>query len=159
MSPRKAAPGGRRAQLLEALSEAARAHSTATVLFHASMAEEFGLSPTDTKALDLLERSGPMTAGELVERTGLASPSVTALIDRLESKGLARRVRDTTDRRRVIVELVPEGIRSLAQKFERLKDETEELWAPYSVEQLELIHDFLRRAAEFVGRRTSRGRG
>jgi DNA-binding transcriptional ArsR family regulator len=84
---RKAVSGSRRTQLIAALSEAARAHSTATVLFHTAMAEQFGLSPTESKTMDLLERFGPLTAGELVERTGLASPSVTALIDRLESKG------------------------------------------------------------------------
>ena len=156
MSARKAASGGRRAQLMEALSQAARAHSTATILFHAAMADRFGLSPTDSKALDLLERFGAMTAGDLVERTGLASPSVTALIDRLEGRGFVRRVRDVQDRRRVIVELMPERIQGLAQQFEDLKSSTEELWAPYSIEQLELIHDFLKRATDFVDRRTGK---
>ena len=98
MTSRKAAAGGRRAQVLDALNTAVRAHSTATVLFHSAMAEQFGLSATESKAMDLLDRLGPLSAGDLVEHTGLASPSVTALIDRLESKGFVRRVRDAQDR-------------------------------------------------------------
>ena len=153
MTTRRAGPANRRAQVIAALNEAARAHSTATVLFHAAMAEQFGLSATDSKAMDLLERFGPLSAGELVEHTGLASPSVTALIDRLESKGFVRRVRDGQDRRRVMVELVPERIQGIVEKFGDLRTEVEELWAPYTIEQLEVILDFLRRGADFVSAR------
>jgi DNA-binding MarR family transcriptional regulator len=142
--------------VVEELNEASRAHSTATVLFHAAMAEQFGLSSTDSKAMDVVARFGPLTAGELVERTGLASPSVTALIDRLEAKGLVRRVRDTEDRRRVIVELVPEGIAPMARRFDDLKTDVQELWAPYTLHELEVILDFLKRSAEFVASRTTR---
>lgn len=149
-------PSPRRAQVIEALNDAARAHSGATVLFHAAIAEQFGLSPTDSKTLDLLERHGPMTAGELVERTGLASPSVTALIDRLEAKGVARRVRDDQDRRRVIVELVPAGVFGIVRQFGELKTAVAELWAPYTIEQLEVILDFLQRSTAFVTARATR---
>jgi len=154
VTSRKAASGGRRAQVLASLNDAVRAHSTATVLFHSFMGEQFGLSATDSKALDLLDRFGPLSAGDLVERTGLASPSVTALIDRLESKGFVRRVRDAQDRRRVMVELVREGTRGLEQKFGNLKAEADELWAPYTIEQLEVILDFLQRSIDFVASRT-----
>ena len=47
---------GRRAELLEELALAGRAMSAATVMFHATVAERQGLSATEEKALDLLER-------------------------------------------------------------------------------------------------------
>ena len=155
MAGRKA--GGRRAELIAAVRQAARAHSTAAVLFHAAVAEQFGLTPTDAKTVELLDRFGPLTAGELVERTGLASPSVTALIDRLEARGFVRRVRDEGDRRRVIVELVPEGARGITERFGHFKASVDELWEPYTVEQLEVILDFLRRSADLMSRRTAAG--
>lgn len=155
MSARKVKPRGRRVDLIAALKEAVRGHSTAVVLFHAAMAEQFGLGPTDSKTLDLLERFGPQTAGQLVERTGLASPSVTALIDRLESRGFVRRLRDEQDRRRVIVELVPEGFRGIAEKFGHFKTSVDELWAPYTIQQLDVVLDFLERSTELVNRRTA----
>jgi hypothetical protein len=41
-------------------------------MFHSAVATRLGLGATDEKILDLLEREGPLTAGQLVERTRLA---------------------------------------------------------------------------------------
>lgn len=70
-----------RDELVGAIGEAGSENSTATVLFHAAIAERLGLGPSDHKALDILARHGPLTAGEIGEHTGLASASVTSLID------------------------------------------------------------------------------
>src|SRR2546429_5265746 len=64
MSTAAVKPPTTRAELLAALNEAARRQSTATVLFHAAVAERLGLSATDHKYADLIARQGPMTAGE-----------------------------------------------------------------------------------------------
>jgi DNA-binding MarR family transcriptional regulator len=65
-----------------------------------------GIHPTDADALRLLDAaSARPTMTELGAELGLSSASVTALVDRLEHGGLARRVRDDADRRRVHVEL------------------------------------------------------
>src|SRR5580692_9536056 len=95
-----------RSQLIAALSDAGRESSTATVLLHTAITDRIGLSASDTKTLDVLLRQGPCTAGELARHTGLTTPSVTSLIDRLEAKRLVRRVADAADRRRVIVKPV-----------------------------------------------------
>ena len=87
------------------LLAACRAYSTAAVVLHQRIAERLGLSAADVKALDVLQRRGPLTAGELARETALATASVTSLIDRLERKHLVRRVPDPTDRRKVRVEL------------------------------------------------------
>ena len=55
-------PLDRRAELLERLALAGRASSAATVMFHTAVAARQGLSASEEKALDLLERSGPLTA-------------------------------------------------------------------------------------------------
>src|SRR4029453_5253182 len=95
-------PRGRmsRRALLDALTEAGRAHSDATVLFHAAVADELGLNPTDHKVMSILERRGPLSAGQIPQRTGLATASVTALLDRLETRGVVRRRSDPAARRR-----------------------------------------------------------
>lgn len=140
----------RREKLIQQLQEASRVHSTAAVLFHAAVAAQFGLGPTDIKALELLDRLGPLTPGRLVAEIGLGSSSVTSLLDRLESRGFAHRARDPEDRRQVIVELDPERTRRIFGHFGNLKASAEELWAPYSTEQLEVILDFLRRSAALL---------
>jgi DNA-binding MarR family transcriptional regulator len=143
-----ASPRGRRAELLRELEAAGRAQSAATVMFHSVLAAKRGLSATEEKALDLLDRFGPLTAGELARRAGLAPASVTGLVDRLERKGFARRVPHPRDGRSVLVEVDHERVMaSLGPLFADWFRSLDELWAGYSDEQLELILHFLNEAA------------
>lgn len=102
--PRKSAA---RQALIEQVSQAGRAWSTVAIMFHAKVSELQGLNPTDVKALDLVARYGPLTAGELAQRSGLSKASVTGLVDRLVNKGFARRTGDPDDGRRVVIEFAP----------------------------------------------------
>jgi DNA-binding MarR family transcriptional regulator len=139
---------GRRAELLEELAQAGRAMSAATVMFHTTVAGLQGLSATEEKALDLLERFGPMTAGELAKRSGLAPASVTGLVNRLERKGLARRVAHPSDRRSVLVEIDAGRVYAgMAPLFADWVRSLEELYEGYTDEQLELILHFLTEVA------------
>jgi DNA-binding MarR family transcriptional regulator len=137
-----------RRRILEELARVGREHSDATVLFHASIAERLGLHPTDYKALGMLERLGPMAAGDLARHSGLATASVTNLIDRLESKGFVRRVRDEEDRRRVLVQPVRDRITARRGLFSSTIESLRRLYARYSDRDLVVIADFLRRNAE-----------
>lgn len=127
---------------------AGRMLSTAAVMFHAALAEKQGLGATETKALDLLVRLGPMTAGELGQHAGLAPASITGLVDRLEKKGFARRARDEADGRRVLVHAVPEQLMRFAPLFAGFMRSMDELYAKFTVEELETILAFVREAAE-----------
>ncbi|MGW1926372.1 MarR family transcriptional regulator [Streptomyces massasporeus] len=66
-----------------------------------------GMHPTDVRALicllDAERASTDATAGWLGERLGLNSAGTTAVVDRLERLGHVARVRDTRDRRRVLL--------------------------------------------------------
>jgi DNA-binding MarR family transcriptional regulator len=88
----------------------------------ASLTERVGLGATETKTLFILSSQGALTAGEIAQFTGLTTSSVTSLIDRLESKGFVKRVRDTHDRRRVIVERNEERLSDLDQVFHSLQE-------------------------------------
>jgi DNA-binding MarR family transcriptional regulator len=138
---------GEREKLLAAIVAAGRENSTATVLFHSAINEKMGLGVTDGKALDVLVRVGPMAAGELADYTGLASASVTSLIDRLEERGFVRRVRDPHDRRRVIVEPILEREEEFAAHFGSFVAAAMALLDDYSTEELAVILDFLTKSA------------
>ncbi|MEV0194918.1 MarR family transcriptional regulator [Nonomuraea sp. NPDC050691] len=137
-----------RKELLAALAEAGREHSNAAVMFHSTVSARMGLGMTEEKTLDLLQRLGPLTAGQISEHSGLTPASVSGLIDRLERKGLARRVRDTVDRRKVIVEIDHAGVAGFGDLFEGLVRGLSGLYEDYTDEQLALILDFLTRSAE-----------
>ena len=140
-------PRGRK-QLLEELALAGRAMSAATVMFHTTVAARQRLSATEEKALDLLERFGPLTAGELSKRSGLAPASVTGLINRLERKGFARRIAHPSDRRSILVEVDAERVyAAMAPLFTDWVGSLQELYTGYTDEQLELILHFLTEVA------------
>jgi DNA-binding MarR family transcriptional regulator len=147
----------RRAELLEQLEMAGRASSVATVMFHTAVAARQGLSASEEKALDLLERSGPLTAGELARQSGLAPASVTGLINRLEHKGFARRIQNPSDRRSILVEVDVERMYArVAPLFADWARSLQELYAGYSDEQLEVILHFLTEAARRQQEATAR---
>lgn len=133
--------------------------STAVVLFHQAVAERVGLSVTDVKCLDLLDRMGPLTAGQLAELVGLTGGAITAMIDRLEAGGFVQRERDPTDRRRVFIKAAQDQQHShaLACLYEPLQQAMrEELAERYSPEVLAMIEDFLRRTIHILRQQTQK---
>jgi DNA-binding MarR family transcriptional regulator len=142
-----------RAELLGDIGRAGREHGDATVLFHSALADSLGLHPTDYKALGVLERLGPLSAGELGGRTGLAPASVTNLIDRLAAKGFLRREPDPIDRRRVLLHADTAGLTD-NEFFASWQRAATQLWERYSDSELAVILDFLADTAERLRGRT-----
>ena len=58
---------------------------------------------------------GPRRITELAELEGLAQPTVTLLVGRLEERGWVTRNRDPDDRRAVLVSHTPSGLSALEQ--------------------------------------------
>jgi DNA-binding MarR family transcriptional regulator len=90
--------------------------------------------------------SGPTTAGRLADYAGLTTGAMTAVIDRLERAGFARRLRDDEDRRRVRVEALPKSFKHVAGLYRRLADSTARLHEEYDDRQLALVVEYLTRA-------------
>jgi DNA-binding MarR family transcriptional regulator len=146
-SPKDEAKASREA-LVAAVVQASRLSSTIAVFFHTAMAAQVGLGATEEKTLFLLQGLGPLTAGEIAQHTGLTTASVTSLLDRLERKGFVRRVRDTQDRRRIIVVPDPARLAEFDRLFGSWQETFVDLLAGYGDEQLIAIADFLLRAAQ-----------
>ncbi|WP_181772022.1 MarR family transcriptional regulator [Amycolatopsis pittospori] len=120
-----------------------REGSTLTVLRHARIAERMGLSATDHKALELIGQArGPLTAGRIAELTGLSTGAVTGVMDRLEKAGLARRVRDTVDRRKVLIEVVPGAMDRHAPLFESAYTSMKNLLEQFSPDERKVLERF-----------------
>ena len=130
------------------LATALNAHSEAVVLFHSSVAQSMGLDPTAYKTLFLLNRLGPLSAGEIARETGLATASVTDLIDRLVAKGYVSRGPHPTDRRRIVVALIEQAVTGARSGFGVPNPSLAGLCAHYDAGQLALIADFLTRNAQ-----------
>ena len=136
-----------RQQLLGQLFLEFRQMSAGAVMFHQAIAERLGLHVTDHKCADIIERTGPMTPGKLAQLTGLTTGAITGVIDRLEKRGLARRIADPRDRRRVIIELVKsERLQcEVADLFKGIAESSRLMLEDYTDDQLELLLGFVRR--------------
>lgn len=119
-------------------------------IFGQSVAIRLGLSESDIEALEMLIDAGAETAGRLADRMGLSTGAVTRLIDRLEQAGYVRRVADPADRRRVVVEVVPERLADVKPLLERVGRASESEISRYTDAQLELIGDFLSKMADLT---------
>jgi DNA-binding MarR family transcriptional regulator len=131
-----------------------RASQSAVDQMDDAACKALGINRTDGRCLDVLDREGPVPAGRLAEASGLTTAAVTSVIDRLERAGYARRTTDPNDRRRVVVEMTP-----LA------RERAEVIWGPlgdfgkelrrYSIEQLEVVTEFAKRARELNEKRAA----
>ena len=121
-----------------------------------AVADALGLNRTDMRCTDVLEREGAVTAGRLAKATGLTTGAITSVIDRLERAGYARRVREETDRRRVLVELTPEVLGRGRDFYAEHQKLSERLYRGSSVEELELLLQFVRAGRELNEREAAR---
>jgi DNA-binding MarR family transcriptional regulator len=145
-----------RAEIEQAGIEAIRGWQTDQDMFDEAAAAYLGINRTDSRCVDLLDRGGRMTAGQLATAARLPSGAVTAVLDRLEKAGLVRRVDDPAARRRVLVEITPELAKRSAPIFGPMVEEGVGWIAKYSNDQLETILDFIERNREILARHTTR---
>ncbi|HJS95080.1 MAG TPA: MarR family transcriptional regulator [Solirubrobacteraceae bacterium] len=142
-----------RQQLYAELGGEVRAGQRATDMVDELVCQLLGVNRTDARCLDILDQHGSMSAGDLANASRLSTGAITAVVDRLERAGYARRVPDPTDRRRVLVELTP---KAYAASAELMAEPMRQLYKPmaddYTEEELRLFIDFTRRGRELQER-------
>lgn len=134
--------------------EARRLGSLATLLNRA-VAEFAGLHPTDWECLDVLDWSGPVSAGVLAEKLGLTSGAVTGVLDRLEEGRWVRRERDPEDRRRVVVTPVWERAADLAPAFAPLGERVTAIYEELSERDIRTLLRVFRQLNEAIEEATA----
>jgi DNA-binding MarR family transcriptional regulator len=137
--------------------EARRMGSMATLHNHA-VADAIGIHQTDQECLDLLDWTGPLTAGEIGAHLGLTSGAVTGLIDRLEDAGWVRRERDPDDRRRVVVHVRAERGADLWPLYQPLAEAVEAYRDRLATRDLRVVVEFLEFANETMADATRHAR-
>ncbi|SEF93862.1 DNA-binding transcriptional regulator, MarR family [Thermomonospora echinospora] len=132
-----------RAELIEGLRLAMQRSTMWTVLLHHATASRAGINMTDAQCINLLVLDGPQTPGRLAQTMGITTGgAITAVIDRLERAGYVKRTRDPQDRRRVIVEPVPETVARLSSYFEPVARAAGDRLAALDDEQLQVLADW-----------------
>ncbi|MFH2115793.1 MAG: MarR family transcriptional regulator [Spirochaetota bacterium] len=97
-----------------------------------------------------------LRVGDLAAWLGVKPPTVTQLVDALETRGLVERFADSDDRRAIRVRLSAAG-REMADSFHtRAMDETEALVAHLGRADSEKLEELLSKTVEFLGARHGR---
>ena len=144
-------------QTIARLIDAYRASTSQESAFDALAAARLGIGPTDLRCLDLIQGRGGLTAGELATAAGLTTGAVTAVTDRLERAGLARRVRDASDRRKVNLKVTDLHYeRSGAIWGPLMADWQQTLAGRFSAAELATIVEFLQTVTDLAARHGER---
>jgi len=98
-----------------------RLHSTAIHLLRQVRVEDAatGIAPARLSALSVLVFGGPMSLNDLAGAEQVRPPTMSRIVDALESAGLARRTANAQDRRSVVIEATEKGTAILWQGRKR----------------------------------------
>jgi DNA-binding MarR family transcriptional regulator len=121
----------------------------------AYLAQRHELTSADNLALYHLADQ-PLRSRELADRLGLTPGSVTALVDRLVARDLARRVPHATDRRIVLIEMTDSGRAEAWSVLQYFIGDVIALGASRSARDAAVIVHFLNDLIEVVDRDTAR---
>lgn len=83
--------------------------------YRLATALHMGITVNEAQAVSYLFARGPMGQGDLANAMSFTTSSTTALVDRLEKRGIAERRADPTDRRRATIALSETGTRELTE--------------------------------------------
>jgi len=138
----------KRAEILGELARELRQFNGLGASFFRAAAAQIGMTVTDMQVIDILESTGPTTAGQLADLTGLTTGAITGMLNRLEEAGLVRRARDPNDGRRVIVQLErgKDEMHKIDSIFASLGQAWDEMASHYDDEQITFLLEFLKRS-------------
>src|SRR6266480_2276351 len=107
---------GRR-RLTAGIKQSLRALSIQLSLLNHQVGAHAGLNDVDLDCLDLVARHGPLSPSALAQRAALHPATMTGILDRLERGGWVVRERDPSDRRAVVVRVLPDRYGDLLRLY------------------------------------------
>jgi MarR family transcriptional regulator, lower aerobic nicotinate degradation pathway regulator len=99
--------------------------------------------------LSALAERGAASQAALGRRLLIDRSDMHALLSELERDGLVARVRDASDRRRMLVDLTPAGARTLKRLDRRIEAAQEAFVAPLSASDRKLLQSLLTQLLEY----------
>ena len=115
--------------------------------------QEYGLTTPQFGILEALYHLGPLSLGDLAGKLLVTGGNVTYVMDRLEEQGLVHRERSPVDPRIIQAKLTEKGYTLIADVFPGHGDFIEELSAPLSAEEQELLRGLLKKLGHAIQER------
>jgi len=89
--------------------------------------DQTGLGLSDFTIMEALLHKGPLTINQIGQKVLLTSGSMTAAVNRLERKGLVKRIQDASDGRYFYVRLTKRGRKVINDAFYRHQQNLEKI--------------------------------
>jgi DNA-binding MarR family transcriptional regulator len=148
ISSSESTPPHDRKRLTSSIKQSLRALSIQLSLLNHQVGAHLGLNDVDLDCLDLINRSGPLSPSALAERASLHPATMTGILDRLERGGWVVRERDPSDRRAVRIRALRDRNAELVRLYGGMNSSMNDICGSYSVAELAVLADFLRRTVE-----------
>jgi len=117
-----------------------------------------GLGLTDFATLEALLHKGPLTIGEIQSKVPLALGSMTAVVDRLERRGLILRTPSPDDRRAKVLKLSRKGRTAVKDAFSRHAADLESAMAVLTHREKRQLRTLLKKLGRFAAAAEAKAR-
>jgi len=107
-----------------------------------------GYSVSEWRVLATLAGSPPLSIGRLAAVSTIKQPTVTRLLDRMEAKGLVRRLEKDGDRRITLVAISPAGTRLVSRLIVLARAHEQRVLEPFGLQRAEELKSTLRHIIE-----------
>jgi DNA-binding MarR family transcriptional regulator len=131
---------------------AAALNELATGMVRHLLSERQSMSLTTAAALSRLEQEGPIRLTALAAAEGIAQPSMTALVQRLEDQGLATRVGHPEDGRVRLVAITGAGRELMAERRRAQGARVADMLAALPEQDVRALGEAMRTALPIVRR-------
>ena len=133
---------------LPKLGDMVRGYTSAVLRHAAATAKRMRLEASELATLEHLQAAGPMTQKRLGERLSMSPGAITAMIDRLESRGYVERVPNPEDRRSALVRITEAGLEESLRHLWPYIEDIKGVEEGFSEEERAVIARFLREATQ-----------
>jgi DNA-binding MarR family transcriptional regulator len=140
--------------LVAAIGLAIMRWQDATETFDETVGDIHDLAGAERRCLGFVSL-GPQSASGIAKHTALTPAGATALIDRLEARGLVRRRPDPGDRRKVLVEATEKTLTLVRRTYRPTAEAGAKLLASYSLAELTAVRRFVEDALALQQRMTA----
>ena len=107
------------------------------------MLAETGITEQQWRVLRVLAENGEMGTKTLAQQSSLLLPSLTRIATAMVNKGLITQTRDTTDRRRQMIDITPQGLKIIEERMEQTAEIIAGFRATLGDENYETLLDLL----------------
>jgi homoprotocatechuate degradation regulator HpaR len=107
------------------------------------MLTQYDVTEQQWRVMRVVAEAGKLDASDVAKRASILAPSLTRIIRALEERKLIKRLKDTVDGRRVILEITPLGLKLIQTALPQSAAIYDKLEHEIGAEKLNLLLDML----------------